>query len=76
MLWMYQRVIWGEITNDENRFLADVNRPRRVMLIPLLILMVWMGMYSNHFLRPMDASVTRLLQQTGRMPLEYAVIPK
>ena len=29
------------------------------MLIPLLILIVWMGMYSNHFLRPMDASVTQ-----------------
>src|SRR6185503_3256394 len=26
MLWMYQRVIWGEITREENRDIADVNR--------------------------------------------------
>jgi NADH:ubiquinone oxidoreductase subunit 4 (subunit M) len=46
------------------------------MLIPVLILIVWMGMYSNHFLRPMDASVTRLLQQTRENAVEFAVIPK
>src|SRR5438128_5340780 len=34
MLWMYQRVIWGEITIDQNKSLADIGGRERVMLIP------------------------------------------
>ena len=72
MLWMFQRVIWGEITNDKNRGLSDLMTYEKVMLIPLLALILWMGVYSNFFLRPMDASVTRLLGQTGKHDVQYA----
>jgi NADH-quinone oxidoreductase subunit M len=72
MLWMYQRVVWGEITNDRNRNLLDLVGRERVMLIPLVILMIWMGVYSNHFLRPMDASVMKLMNQIQNRQVEYA----
>jgi NADH:ubiquinone oxidoreductase subunit 4 (chain M) len=55
MLWMYQRVIWGEITNAKNEASGRHELREKVMIVPLLILIVWMGMYSGHFLRPMDA---------------------
>jgi NADH:ubiquinone oxidoreductase subunit 4 (subunit M) len=48
----------------------------KMMIFPLLILIVWMGMYSGHFLRPMDAAVTRLLHQTDKQNLEFALNPK
>jgi NADH-quinone oxidoreductase subunit M len=63
MLWMYQRVVWGEVTNPNNESLTDINGRERLILVPLAILIVWMGVYSNHFLRPMDASVARLLSR-------------
>jgi NADH-quinone oxidoreductase subunit M len=63
MLWMFQRVVWGEVSNPENAALSDINGRERLTLIPLLILIVWMGVYSNHFLRPMDASVSKLLNR-------------
>ena len=63
MLWMFQRVIWGEVSNVHNESLMDINGRERLTLVPLLILIVWMGVYSNHFLRPMDASVTSLLNR-------------
>ena len=63
MLWMYQRVVWGEVTKLENESLTDINGRERLILVPLAILIVWMGVYSNHFLRPMDASVARLLSR-------------
>jgi NADH-quinone oxidoreductase subunit M len=63
MLWMYQRVVWGEVTRVENESLTDINGRERLILFPLAILIVWMGVYSNHFLRPMDASVARLLSR-------------
>jgi NADH-quinone oxidoreductase subunit M len=72
MLWMYQRVIWGEIKNERNSTLLDMNTRERVMLIPLIILAIWMGVYSNHFLRPMDASVLKLRNQLQTRQLDLA----
>jgi NADH-quinone oxidoreductase subunit M len=73
MLWMFQRVVWGEVTNAKNESLNDMNGRERLMLIPLLVLMVWMGIYSNHFLRPMDSSVTRLIQRVdGQQSSNFA----
>jgi len=72
MLWMYQRVIWGEIRDPRNGSLSDLAGRERAMLIPLLILMLWMGVYSNHFLRPMDASVAKLMNQSQSGRVEYA----
>jgi len=63
MLWMFQRVIWGEIANPHNETLLDINGRERLTLVPLVILIVWMGMYSNHFLRPMDASIAKLMSR-------------
>jgi len=76
MLWMYQRVIWGEIRNEKNASLLDMVGRERAMLIPLLILMAWMGVYSNSFLRPMDASVTKLLNQSKVGRVEFAMGPR
>jgi NADH-quinone oxidoreductase subunit M len=72
MLWMYQRVIWGEIKNDRNATLQDLGGREFAMLVPLLIVMVWIGVYSNSFLRPMDSSVAKLLNQTQSGQVEYA----
>jgi len=63
MLWMFQRVIWGDVSNPQNESLIDLNGRERLTLVPLLILIVWMGIYSGHFLRPMDASVSQLLNR-------------
>ena len=70
MLWMFQRVIWGEISNPHNEALRDIGSRERLTLVPLLILIVWMGMYSNHFLRPMDASIAKLMNRVERVNTE------
>lgn len=72
MLWMYQRVIWGEIKNERNANLPDLGGRETVMMLPLLIAMVWMGVYSNFFLRPMDSSVSKLVNQTQTGQVEFA----
>jgi NADH-quinone oxidoreductase subunit M len=69
MLWMFQRVVWGETSNPRNEALTDIGRRERLTLVPLLILIVWMGMYSNHFLRPMDASVAKLMNRVAPNPV-------
>ena len=72
MLWMYQRVIFGEIKNERNATLQDLVGRERAMLIPILIVIFWMGIYSNHFLRPMDASIAKLLNQSHAGQLKFA----
>ena len=70
MLWMYQRTIFGEITHKENETLTDVGGRELAMLAPLVVMIVWMGVYSNTFLRPMDASVARLISQVQERQVE------
>jgi NADH-quinone oxidoreductase subunit M len=62
MLWVYQRVFLGEIKQPENQHLSDLNRREKFILIPLVIMVLWMGVYSQSFLRRMDSSVNQLLQ--------------
>ncbi len=63
MLWMYQRVIFGELNNPKNKNLTDLNLREKFVLVPLVVLIFWMGIYSDSFLRKMDASVDQVLRQ-------------
>ncbi len=61
MLWMFQRVMFGPVTNEKNKDLKDLNLREFVVLIPLVLLMFFMGLFPNYFLRKMDASVENLV---------------
>jgi NADH-quinone oxidoreductase subunit M len=50
LLWLYQRVFWGKITNEENRHLRDVNARELATLVPLVVLCFWIGVYPKPFL--------------------------
>lgn len=50
MLWMVQRVVFGEITTEKNRNLPDLNLREKFVLVPLVILIIFMGVYPNFFL--------------------------
>lgn len=65
MLWMFQRVMFQEITHEENKTLKDVNKREIVILIPIIVMIFWIGVYPNSFLRKMDFSVNHLLKQIG-----------
>jgi NADH-quinone oxidoreductase subunit M len=61
MLWMYQRVVLGEVKNEKNRILPDLSFREKFILVPIVVLIFWMGIYSQSFLRKMDSSVRQLL---------------
>jgi NADH-quinone oxidoreductase subunit M len=63
MLWMYQRVMYGEITHEENRHLRDLSGREIALLVPVVLLILWIGIYPRTFLRPMEASTAHLLEQ-------------
>src|SRR4030042_792751 len=61
MLWMFQRVMFGQVTNEKNRHLPDMNAREMAYMLPLLVFVFWIGVYPPPFLRKMDASVTALV---------------
>jgi NADH-quinone oxidoreductase subunit M len=63
MLWMYQRMMYGEITHAENRLLADLSRRELTILVPVVLLMFWIGLYPNALLVPIEAATANLLTQ-------------
>ena len=65
MLWMWQRVMWGESRRSQNLDLHDLRPREMAMLVPMILLILWIGLFPNNLLRKMDASVTHLLGQIG-----------
>ena len=60
MLWMLQRVVFGKVTNPENEKLRDLNARELGLLVPLLALMLFMGVYPRVFLDRSQASVAEI----------------
>ena len=63
MLWMFQRVMFNKITNPENAKLKDINKREWALLLPITILIFWIGIYPKPILSRMDVSVNHLLTQ-------------
>jgi len=83
MLWMYQRVFYGELGETVRSHMPDLNLREWAVVIPLIAMMVWMGVYSKSFLDPVGRTTARLLEQTQvnvpyrvdvRMPARAEVI--
>jgi NADH-quinone oxidoreductase subunit M len=57
MLWMLQRVVFGTTTSEENARLRDLNSREVGLLVPLLVLMLFMGVYPRPFLKRASQSI-------------------
>ncbi len=68
MLWMFQRVMFGTVTQEANRTLPDLSTRELLTLVPILVLIVWIGIYPQPFLRTTEASVKQLLTQVHVRP--------
>jgi len=66
MLWMFQRVNYGPVTNEKNSALADLQPREWAVLVPIIALCLLMGGLPNVFLRPMAPAVDRLLTRMNR----------
>jgi hypothetical protein len=63
LLWMYQRVFLGVITNDKNKTLPDCSALEKLILATVVIVILAMGIYPQPFLRRMDHSVSAVMSR-------------
>ena len=63
LLWMYQRVIFGEVTHAENARLADLSVREWAILVPVLACILWIGVYPGALTGKTEASVQALITQ-------------
>jgi NADH-quinone oxidoreductase subunit M len=66
MLWMYQRVFLGKITNPANASITDIGTRERILLLPIVVMMLWIGVYSTPFLSRMEASLEVVQQRIDK----------
>jgi NADH-quinone oxidoreductase subunit M len=75
MLWMFQRVNFGELTNPKNRQLPDLSVREWAALGPAVVMAIVMGVVPTFFLRPMEPAVERTVQRVLRGEPAFAAQP-
>jgi NADH-quinone oxidoreductase subunit M len=77
MLWLYQRVFYGVAGEEVKSRLSDL-RPREwAAVAPLLVMMLWMGVYSGSFLPPVSKVTAQVLAQADvNVPYRVAARPR
>src|SRR5690606_12053175 len=75
MLYLYRRVIFGTLTKENLKRIADLSPREIAVFAPLVVLTIWMGVYPGSFLEPMHASVDHLVGQveTARAAMEASL---
>ena len=63
MLWLYQRVFYGKASEEVEHHMPDLTGREWACMVPLIIMMVWMGTYTQTFLTPVTKATARLLEQ-------------
>ncbi|WP_066592516.1 NADH-quinone oxidoreductase subunit M [Sphingomonas pruni] len=66
MLYLYRRVVFGELKFDDVRAMTDLSGREIALLAPLAAAVLWMGVYPESFLAPMRGDVKVLLQRIDR----------
>ncbi len=71
MLWMYQRAFFGK-PDDRLTSFYDLRGRDWASVVPLIVMMIWLGSYTQSFMPPITAATSHLLDQTN-MSNEYRV---
>jgi NADH-quinone oxidoreductase subunit M len=61
MLWLYRQVVFGPLTKDDVKGMTDLNWRETIIFVPMIVLVLWMGIYSSTFMAPMGVSVEQVV---------------
>jgi len=75
LLWLYQRVMFGQVTHEVNKTLPDINLREYAVLVPLVFMAFWIGIYPKPFFAYIEKPVQRIVQQVNPSFYERASVP-
>lgn len=77
MLWLYRRVCFGELTKRDLMKLPDLTMREKVIFAPIIIVVLWMGIYPKPFFTAIAPSVTHLMSQVNASaaPVNAVTVP-
>ena len=76
MLWMLQRVLFGEVSVRANLGLADMNKREWIVMLPMVALMFWIGLYPKPLFNRIEPSAKAWLSQVNRRVLRVEAAPE
>jgi NADH-quinone oxidoreductase subunit M len=76
MLWMYQRIMFGELIHDANKQLTDLTLREVVVLVPVVLVIVWIGLYPQPFLKRMEVSTKAIVERVTTVAHMRAAHPR
>ncbi len=76
MLWMFQRVMFGELDNPKNQKLSDLNAREIGIMVPLIVMIFVMGIYPKPFIDKMDPAVKKLVSQVRPASMDAKKMPE
>ena len=65
MLWMFQRVNYGPVTNEKNRTMKDLTPRELAVLVPTIAVAILMGVLPGLFLKPMEPSIVKVIDRVN-----------
>jgi NADH-quinone oxidoreductase subunit M len=75
LLWLYQRVFWGPLDNPANAAIPDVNRRELSMMVALIALMVWIGIYPKPMFDFLEKPVDYIVEKVDPAYFDKAPMP-
>jgi NADH-quinone oxidoreductase subunit M len=69
LLWFTKRFMFGELTNKENELLSDLNPREIAILVPMVILVFWLGIYPKSFISYLEPSVRVYLNSASNQAI-------
>ena len=60
---MFQRVMFGEVTKEENKRLKDLTLREIIVLIPIILFIIQIGVYPKPYLSRMEPTVKNLITE-------------
>ena len=75
MLWLYQRAFFGKASESVSHHVTDLEPREWAAILPLLLLMVWMGTFTQSFMPPISAQNARILEQANRGVAAHNSVP-
>ena len=65
LLWLYQRIFFGELKNPANEKLPDLSLREQLVLAPLVVLALWIGIYPRPIFDVLRLPSERIVAAVG-----------